>query len=138
VTVTILDALVLARSAFEHSANYDSAVLFGHFSPVEPRDRMAAFEAFTEAILPGRWSEVRGPNGKELRATAILAMRIDEASVKTRSGPPDDDESKDAELDVWAGVLPVKTVFGPPQASPGLRAGLAPSESVQRAVAHPR
>jgi uncharacterized protein len=135
VTVTVLDGLVLARSAFEHSANYDSAALHGAFELVMGgSERRAALEAFTEAVVPGRWRELRPPNTKELRATSVLAMLIDQAAVKTRTGPPDDDDSPDAELDVWAGVIPITTVFGPVEPSPGLRAGVPLSESVRKLV----
>src|SRR5688572_14255967 len=112
VTVTVVDGLVLARSAFEHSANYDAVMAFGRFTPVEDdAERLLAFEAFTEKLLPGRWDEVRQPSPKELKATEILAMEIEEASVKTRGGPPDDDDSPDAELDTWAGVVPILRTF---------------------------
>jgi nitroimidazol reductase NimA-like FMN-containing flavoprotein (pyridoxamine 5'-phosphate oxidase superfamily) len=133
VTVTVVDGLVLARSAFEHSANYSSAMLFGAFTPAEdPDERMRAFEAFTEKLLPGRWDEVRQPNATELKATEILALEIDEASAKVRSGPPDDDDSADAELDTWAGVVPIVRSYGAPEASPGLRSGIELSDSVRR------
>ena len=133
VTVTIVNGLVLARSAFEHSANYDSAMVFGTFALVEDADeRMRAFEAFTEKLLPGRWDEVRQPNATELRATEILSMEIDLASAKLRSGPPDDDDSPDAERDTWAGVVPIVKSYGLPEPSPGLRPGIEVSESVRR------
>ena len=135
VTVTVVDALVLARSAFEHSANYESAIVFGAFSPVEDaEERLRAFEAFTEKLLPGRWDEVRQPSAKELKATEILALEIDEASAKVRTGPPDDDDSPDAELDTWAGVVPILTSYGTPEPSPGLRPGIELSPSVRRLV----
>ena len=138
VTVTVVNALVLARSAFEHSANYDSAIAFGTFALVDdPEERMRAFEAFTEKLLPGRWHEVRQPNPKELKATDILALEIDEASAKVRTGPPDDDDSADAELDTWAGVLPILTSYGRPEPSPGLRPGIELSESVRRLLRPP-
>ncbi|HEY7149199.1 MAG TPA: pyridoxamine 5'-phosphate oxidase family protein [Gaiellaceae bacterium] len=133
VTVTAVHALVLARSAFEHSANYDSAMAFGTFTLVEdPGERMRAFEAFTEKLLPGRWDEVRQPSATELKATEILALEIGEASAKVRTGPPDDDDSADAERDTWAGVLPILTSYGEPEASPGLRPGIPLSDSVRR------
>jgi uncharacterized protein len=136
VTVTVVHGLVLARSAFEHSANYGSAILFGTFAAVEgAEERMRAFEAFTEKLLPGRWDEVRQPNAKELKATEILALEIDEASAKLRSGGPDDDDSPDAELDTWAGVVPILTTYGAPEPSPGLNPGIEPSESVRRLLA---
>jgi uncharacterized protein len=132
-TVTLVDGLVLARSAFEHSVNHESVVAFGRFAAVdEPDERLAALEAFTEKILPGRWSEVRQPSAKELKATAILAMEVEEASAKVRSGPPDDDESADAALDVWAGELPIVTAFAAPVPSPGLRPDIALDASVRR------
>jgi hypothetical protein len=124
---------VLARSAFEHSANYESAVVLGSFEEItDPDERLVAFEAFTEKLLPGRWQEVRPPDRKELKATTILALPIVEASVKVRRGPPDDDDSPDAELDTWAGVIPIVTELGAPEPSPGLRAGIALSASVTR------
>jgi uncharacterized protein len=136
VTVTLLHGLVLARSVFEHSANYESAVLLGRFRVLETHDeRLAAMEAFTEKLLPGRWSEVRPPDRKELKATMICAMEISEASVKTRSGPPSDDGTPDAELDAWAGVVPIHTAFGTPEPSPGLRPGIMMSAAVERLIA---
>jgi hypothetical protein len=132
-TVTRLDGLVLARSVFEHSANYESVVVLGRFHPVEdPAGRLAAFEAFTEKMLPRRWGEARPPNRKELSATVILALPIEEASVKARSGGPDDDGSPDADLDIWAGVIPLVTSFGAPEPAPGLRDGIPVPPSVTR------
>jgi uncharacterized protein len=99
-TVTLLHGLVLARSAFEHSANYESVVAFGRFQPIEePEEQLTALAAFTNKLLPGRWDEVRPPNAKELKGTMILAMEIGQASAKVRSGPPDDD-GNDARLQV--------------------------------------
>ena len=136
VTVTILDGWVLARSAFETSANYDSVVLLGSFRQISSDDeKLAALEAFMEGVLPGRWDEVRPPSRQELTGTAILALSIDEASVKTRSRPPDDDDSQDAERDTWAGVIPVRHEYGPPEPSPGLRPGVALSPSITRLLA---
>jgi hypothetical protein len=133
VTVTIHDGWVLARSAFETSANYDSVMLLGSFRPITSGEgKLAALEAFMEGVLPGRWGEVRPPSRQELKGTAILALTIGEASVKTRNGPPDDDDSPDAERDTWAGVIPVRHDYGQPEPSPGLRAGVAPGPSVTR------
>jgi nitroimidazol reductase NimA-like FMN-containing flavoprotein (pyridoxamine 5'-phosphate oxidase superfamily) len=133
VTVTLLQGLVLARSAFEHSANYESVVVFGCFEPIEnAAERLAALAAFANKILPGRWDEVRQPNAKELKGTTILAMPIEQASAKVRYGPPDDDDSEDAALDVWAGEIPIVTFFGEPVASPGLRAGIPITASMRR------
>jgi len=138
VTVTLVHALVLARSAFEHSANYDSVMLFGTFALVDDEsERLGAFEAFTEKLLPGRWDEARRPNAKELKATSILALEIDEASAKVRNGGPDDDDSEDAALDVWAGVVPIVGSYGTPTASPGLREGIPVPESVKRLLRAP-
>ena len=132
-TVTVVDGLVLARSVFEHSVNYRSAVLLGSFTRVETDEgRLAAYRAFTEKLLPGRWDEVRSPTALELRATEILSMPIEEASAKVRVGPPSDDDSEDAALDVWAGVVPAVAGWGEPVPSPGLRAGIAVPESVRR------
>jgi nitroimidazol reductase NimA-like FMN-containing flavoprotein (pyridoxamine 5'-phosphate oxidase superfamily) len=130
-SVAVLDGLVLARSAFEHSANYRSAVLLGRFAPIGPEERAAALEAFTDRLLPGRWSEVRPPTGKEQAGTAVVALDIAEASVKVRTGPPSDDGSDDAALDVWAGLLPLAAHLGPPQPSPGLRPGIPLPGSVR-------
>lgn len=137
-TVTVLDGLVLARSAFEHSANYDAVVLLGSFQKLDNEQKLQALHAFMERQLPGRWSEVRAPNRKELKATVILALPIREASVKTRTGPPDDDKSSDAELGVWAGVIPLQTTHGEPQPSPGLRPEINTSPSINRLIAQSR
>jgi hypothetical protein len=129
-TVTLVHGLVLARSAFEHSASYESVMLFGRFATVDAEAaREQAFRSFTDALVPGRWEEVRKPDRKELKATVILSLEIAEASVKLRSGPPDDDGSDDALLDVWAGEIPFMTGYAAPVPSPGLREGipLAPS-----------
>jgi nitroimidazol reductase NimA-like FMN-containing flavoprotein (pyridoxamine 5'-phosphate oxidase superfamily) len=132
-TVTIVRGLVLARSAFEHSANYESVVALGSFERIDDEtERQAAFRAFTNKLLPCRWDEVRTPNRKELKATAILSMMIEEASLKARSGPPTDDDSPDAAIDTWAGVIPVVASYGEPVPSPGLRAGIPLAPSVYR------
>jgi nitroimidazol reductase NimA-like FMN-containing flavoprotein (pyridoxamine 5'-phosphate oxidase superfamily) len=131
-TVTLLQGLVLARSAFEHSANYESVIAFGRFRPIVDHDeRLAALAAFTNKLLPGRWDEVRAPNAKELKGTMILAMEIDHAAAKVRHGPPDDDDSEDAELDVWAGEIPIVTSLGDPVASPGLRPQISIGASIR-------
>jgi nitroimidazol reductase NimA-like FMN-containing flavoprotein (pyridoxamine 5'-phosphate oxidase superfamily) len=122
--VTILDGLVLARSVFHHGANYRSVVLFGTARVIEdPAARLAALRVFTERFAPGRWDDARRPTGKELRATAVLALPIDTASAKVRTGPPDDEDA-DLTLDVWAGVIPLRVVAGEPQADPRLRRGI--------------
>lgn len=114
VTVTLLDGLVLARSAFHHSMNFRSVVLLGCARLVEgDAEKTAALEAFTEKVMPGRWPEVRPPSAKELKATKVLSLAIDEGSAKVRTGPPVDDEP-DYALDVWAGVVPLTTTAGTP------------------------
>jgi nitroimidazol reductase NimA-like FMN-containing flavoprotein (pyridoxamine 5'-phosphate oxidase superfamily) len=135
VTATLVDGLVLARSIYEHTANYESVIAFGRFSLVDnSTEKLAALEAFAEKLLPGRWSEVREPSPRELQATTVLAFEIEEASAKVRAGPPDDDGSADAALDVWAGELPIVTAFGTPIASPGLRNQIPLAESIRRLV----
>ncbi len=125
-TVSLLDGLVLARSATHHSANYRSVMLFGTASPVEdPQAKLAALEAIIEHIVPGRWADVRAPSEQELKATAVLAIPIEEGSAKVRSGPPLDDE-QDYSLDAWAGVIPLASRPGAPQPDPRLRPGIAP------------
>ncbi len=120
-TVSLLDGLVLARSAMHHSANYRSVVLLGRARPLrEPQAKRAAFEAIVEHIVPGRWPEVRPPSEQEMKATEVLALEIDEASAKVRTGPPLDDE-EDYGLDVWAGVLPLGCGVGEPLPDPLLR-----------------
>lgn len=114
VTVTLVDGLVLARSAFHHSMNYRSVVILGKATLVEDADEKAkALEALTEHIIPGRWNEVRWPNDLEMKATSVLKLPIEEASAKIRTGGPVDDE-EDYLMNVWAGLLPLKIVKGDP------------------------
>ena len=123
-TVSLLDGLVLARSAMHHSANYRSVVLLGRAASVLERAlKLAAFEAIVEHIVPGRWADVRPPSENELRATSVLVFPIEEGSAKIRSGPPVDDV-EDYTLPAWAGVLPLLTHVGAPQPDPRLRAGI--------------
>ena len=124
-TVTLLDGIVLARSVFEHSMNYRSVVVLGTAVPVdEPDEKLTALEAFTEKLLPGRWAEARPPSGKELKATSVLRLRLDEASAKIRDGGPEDGDTPDAELDVWAGHVPLVVEALAPVPDPSLRAGI--------------
>ena len=105
-TVTLLDGLVLARAAFLHSANYRSVVVLGRARVVgSDEQKLRAVEAFSEQLVPGRWDQVRPPTRQELKATQVLALPLDEASAKVRSGPPMD-EDEDLDRDVWAGVIP--------------------------------
>jgi nitroimidazol reductase NimA-like FMN-containing flavoprotein (pyridoxamine 5'-phosphate oxidase superfamily) len=114
INVAILDGLVLAKSAFHHSVNYRSAVVFGRGRLVEDDvEKLRALELFTERIMAGRWQLVRPPNSPELRATAVAAIDIESGSAKVRSGPPSDDED-DLGLPVWAGVLPILQTMGNP------------------------
>jgi uncharacterized protein len=106
VTVTLLDGLVLARSAFHHSMNYRSAMVFGRAEEVRDEDKTRALEALVEHVMRGRSSDARGPNEQELRQTLVLSMPIEEASAKIRSGGPIDDE-EDYAMPIWAGVLPL-------------------------------
>lgn len=131
VTVTLLDGLVLARSAFHHSMNYRSVVVFGKASVVsEAGEKMEALRALSDHIIPGRWDEVRGPSPEEMKATLVLALPLTEVSAKVRTGPPVDDE-EDYELSVWAGILPLYTVAGTPVSDPRLPEGIEPSASVR-------
>ena len=107
VTVTLVDGLVLARSAFHHSVNYRSVVVFGQASVVtEEAEKNEALRMFTEQVVPGRWAEIRQPTSQELKGTMVLKLALDEASAKVRVGGPVDDE-EDYALPVWAGVLPL-------------------------------
>jgi nitroimidazol reductase NimA-like FMN-containing flavoprotein (pyridoxamine 5'-phosphate oxidase superfamily) len=114
VTVTLVDGLVLARSAFHHSMNYRSVVVLGQARLVtDPEEKTAALGLFTNHIVPGRWDEVRHPNEQELKSTTVLALALDEVSAKVRTGPPIDDE-EDYALPVWAGVVPIRMQAGDP------------------------
>ncbi len=108
IEVTIVDGLVLARSVFHSSVNYRSVVLFGRGRSIEDEEeKLAALEAVTEHLLPGRWQDARRPNKKELKATLVVAVKIEEASAKLRLGPPADD-AEDYSLPIWAGVMPLQ------------------------------
>ncbi|MEJ7643609.1 MAG: pyridoxamine 5'-phosphate oxidase family protein [Chryseolinea sp.] len=109
ISVTLLDGLVLARSAFHHSMNYRSVAIFSHAKKVTDNDELyKALEVFTNKVQPGRWNDVRHPNAGEWKATLLISFAIEEASAKIRTGPPKDDD-EDYGLDVWAGVIPLKT-----------------------------
>jgi len=135
VTATLVDGLVLARSAARHSVNYRSAAVFGRAHEVTDRAaKMAAFAALIERLAPGRWAEVRPPSDGELNSVRVAALPIDEASAKMRAGPPAD-TAEDHALPVWAGVVPMRLVTGPPVADDRLDpaiplpASLAPSNA---------
>jgi uncharacterized protein len=124
-TVTLLDGIVLARSVFEHSMNYRSVVVLGTATVVvDPDEKLAALEELTERLLPGRWADARPPTRKELKATGVLWLPLDEASAKVRTGGPEDGDTPDAELDVWAGHIPLVTKALAPVPAPGLREGI--------------
>ena len=124
VTVTLIDGLVLARSAFHHSMNYRSVVIFGRATLVEDREeKLAALLALSEHIVRGRWAEVREPTEQELRQTTVLSLPLVEASAKIRTGPPLDDE-EDYAMSVWAGVLPLRLETGEPIKDPRLPEGI--------------
>jgi nitroimidazol reductase NimA-like FMN-containing flavoprotein (pyridoxamine 5'-phosphate oxidase superfamily) len=124
VTVTHVDGLVLARSVFEHSVNYRCAMVYGTPDLLDGEAKLAGLEAISEHAVPGQWDYVRSPSTKELAATTVLRLALDEASVKIRRGPPDDGDGPDGALDVWAGELPVRTVRLDLVADPELRPGI--------------
>lgn len=124
VTITLVDGLVLARSAFHHSVNYRSVVVFGRARLVDDVDeKNAALFAFSEQVVPGRWEDVREPTEAELVQTTVLCLPLTEASAKIRTGPPIDDE-EDYALPMWAGVVPLKLVAGEPINDPRLTDGI--------------
>lgn len=123
ITVTLVDGLVLARSAFHHSMNYRSVVVLGQAQLVEDEaQKREALRAFTNHVVPGRWEEVREPTAQELKGTTVLALPLDEVSAKVRQGPPIDDE-EDYALPVWAGVVPLQTHIGQPIADSRIAPG---------------
>ena len=129
-TATLVDGLVVARSAFHHSLNYRSAVVFGVATEVvDPAAKAEALDALVDHVLAGRAAEARPGSPKELKGTTVLTLPLTEASVKVRTGPPIDEED-DLPLDVWAGVVPLQTVAGTPEPSPDLAAGIPVPPSV--------
>jgi len=123
ITVTLTDGLVLARSAFHHSMNYRSVVILGEATLVgEEKEKMEAMRLLVEHIIPGRWEDCRQPNDKEMKATTILEIPIDEASAKVRVGPASDDDD-DYALPHWAGVIPTSEVTGTPESDARLKPG---------------
>jgi uncharacterized protein len=125
ISVTHIDGLVLARSAFHHSVNYRSVVLFSHAEKVEDKKELyQALQVFTNKMQPGRWDDIRQPSDGEWKATMLLAFEIEEASAKVRTGPPKDDE-EDYDLNIWAGVVPLKMERQPPVSDPALKNGIS-------------
>ncbi|WP_067463791.1 pyridoxamine 5'-phosphate oxidase family protein [Actinomadura macra] len=130
VTVTLVDGVVLARSLFHHSINYRSAMIYGTPRTVtEPAEKLTGLRIVTEQLAPGQWDIARAPSRKELAAVTVLALPLDEASVKIRQGPPGDEE-EDYALNIWAGVLPVHQTFGTPSPDPLLRPGIPVPEHI--------
>ncbi|MBB2913189.1 hypothetical protein FHS43_004487 [Streptosporangium becharense] len=125
VTVTHVDGLVLARSVFEHGVNYRSAMIYSEPRRLEGEEKLEGLRILTEQAAPGQWDYARRPSRKELAATTVLAIPLAEASVKVSSGPPDDGDGPDAELGLWAGVLPLATTWLPPVPDPLLPEGTA-------------
>lgn len=124
ISATLIDGLVMARSAFHHSVNYRSVVVFGTAENVsDENERYQALEVFTNKMQPGRWQDVRKPTSGEWKATMVLSIKMDEASGKVRSGPPKDDE-EDYEADIWAGVIPLRLQRLAPINDPLLKAGI--------------
>jgi nitroimidazol reductase NimA-like FMN-containing flavoprotein (pyridoxamine 5'-phosphate oxidase superfamily) len=124
ISATMIDAMVLARSAFHHSVNYRSVVLFGTGELVSDEEELyQALEAFTEKMCPGRWADIRKPTAAEWKATMVLSFQLQEASAKVRTGPPKDDE-EDYDLPVWAGVQPIQLVRQVAQPDPALKSGI--------------
>jgi hypothetical protein len=125
VTVTLVDGIVLARSVFESSMNYRSVMLLGRARVIEGSEgKLRALEAFSEQLLPGRWADARRPTEQELKATTVLAVPIEEASAKISAGPPDDGDTPDARLPIWAGVIPLVVAALPAVPAPELPAGV--------------
>jgi uncharacterized protein len=126
VTVTLLDGLVLARSVYNHSMNYRSAVVLGRAREVTDRDeKLRAMKNVVDHVVPGRWAEARQPSDGEIKGTTILAVGLDEASAKVRSGPPTDDED-DLSFPVWAGVVPLELAPQPPVPEEGVQEPVPP------------
>ncbi|SEP04743.1 pyridoxamine 5'-phosphate oxidase family protein [Trujillonella endophytica] len=131
VTVTLVDGLVLARSAFHHSINYRSVVALGTATVVtDPEEKARALSALVDGVVPGRSAGSRAPDRRELAATTVLVLPLEEVSVKVRTGPPNDD-AEDLDLPYWAGVLPLRGVAGEPEPGPDLAAGIAVPEHVR-------
>jgi nitroimidazol reductase NimA-like FMN-containing flavoprotein (pyridoxamine 5'-phosphate oxidase superfamily) len=124
VTVTLLDGIVLARSVYNHSMNYRSVVVLGRARLLsEDAEKIAALATIVEHVVPGRWGDARRPTDKELKGTFVLALPLDDASAKVRTGPPTDFDD-DLDLPVWAGVLPLALAAGAPEPDPALNAGI--------------
>jgi nitroimidazol reductase NimA-like FMN-containing flavoprotein (pyridoxamine 5'-phosphate oxidase superfamily) len=132
--VTKTKGIVLARSAFHHSLNYESVTIFGNATLVEnDKDKLQALQIISDQIIPERWEEVRAPNKKELNITKVLQLKITEASAKIRNEGVGDDK-EDYELDIWAGILPIEQKYGKPIADELLKEGIEISNSVKKLI----
>lgn len=129
VTATLVDGFVLARSAFHHSINYRSVVVLGRPEVVPDEEKAATLDALVEKLVPGRIPFLRPMTEREVRSTSVIRLPLDEASAKIRTGPPGDDE-EDYDLPIWAGVVPVGTVYGPPETDPAMRMDVAVPDHV--------
>jgi nitroimidazol reductase NimA-like FMN-containing flavoprotein (pyridoxamine 5'-phosphate oxidase superfamily) len=136
-TVTLYDGLVLARSAFESSMHYRCAMVLGGCRPLAASEKPAALQRLTEGLLTGRWAEVRPASVKELAATSVLELPLDEWSVKVSDSPPED-PPEDVELPIWAGTLPIRASYGEPVAAPDLPPGIPLAASVMGALSPQR
>jgi len=133
VTVTHVDGLVLARSVFEHGVNYRSVMIYAVPRVIADADeKLIALRHLSDHAAPGQWGYARRPSRKELAATTLLAMSLDEVSVKVSSGPPDDGDGPDAALGLWAGELPLRTTWGEPMPDPALRGGITVPDHIAR------
>jgi len=130
-SVTLLDGLVLARSAFESSMHYRSVMVLGHCKPLDGDDKARALRAISDHLLPHRWDDIREPSAQESKATLVVSLSLSESSVKISNGPPDDVTS-DVDRPVWAGVVPITEVFGAPVDAPDLLPGLTVPDYVQK------
>lgn len=132
--VTQTDGIVLARSAFHHSLNYQSVTIFGKATLVtNDKERYNALKIISNQVIPNRWEEIRLPNKKELKATKVLKIHVVEGSAKIRKGPPID-EKEDYKLPIWAGVIPIKTVVGNPISDPVLKEAISVPNSVKKLI----
>jgi uncharacterized protein len=138
VTVTHVDGLVLARSVFEHGVNYRSVMVYAVPRVIaDPEEQLLVLRHLSEHVAPGQWDYARQPSRKELAATTLLAMALDEVSVKVSTGPPDDGDGPDAALGLWAGELPLRTTWGEPVADPALVGGVAIPDHIARRAGTP-
>jgi len=133
VAVTFMDGIILARSLFHSSMNYRSAIMFGKAEIISDEDKMEALKIISDQIVPGRWEDARLPNPKELKATSVMSMKIDEASTKIRTGPPGDDKA-DYDLDFWAGEIPRIVKYTAPLDDPLLKDGIPVPDYVKKFI----